>query len=48
MMKYEFTLELVELHMLSVELGGNVGLPVFGNPGEFFGDIDFRHHHSKA
>jgi hypothetical protein len=46
-MKYEFTFELVELHILPVKLGGDVRLPVFGNPGEFLGDIDFIHRHSK-
>jgi hypothetical protein len=47
-MKYEFTLELVELHILPVELGGDVRLPVFGNPGEFLRNIDFIHRHSKV
>ena len=28
MMEHEFTFQLIELHMLSVELGSNVGLPV--------------------
>jgi hypothetical protein len=48
MMKYEFTLEFVELDQLPVELGGDVGLPIFGDLGELFGDIDFRHRHPKS
>ena len=39
----EFSFELVELDVLAVEFGGNVGLPVFGDFGELFGEIDFGH-----
>jgi len=40
-MEDEFAFELIELDRLPVQLGSDVGLPVFGDPGEFFGDIDF-------
>jgi hypothetical protein len=43
MVKDELALELVELYMLSVELGADVGLPVFGDFREFFGDVNFGH-----
>jgi hypothetical protein len=39
----EFALDLVELDVLAVEFGGDVGLPVFGDFGEFFGDVDLEH-----
>ena len=43
MVKYEFAFELVELQVLAIELGGDVGLPVFGDLGELLGDVDFGH-----
>ncbi len=43
MVKDELALELVELYVLSVELGADVGLPVFGDLREFFGDVHFGH-----
>src|SRR5271166_3184340 len=43
MMKDEFAFELVELDILAIELGGDVGLPKFGDPGKFFGNVNFRH-----
>jgi antitoxin VapB len=43
MMKHELALQFVELHVLAIQFGGDVGLPVFGNLGEFIGDIDFVH-----
>jgi hypothetical protein len=43
MVEDEFAFELIELQVLAVELGCDVGLPVFGNLGEFFGDVDFVH-----
>ncbi|SPE28430.1 hypothetical protein SBA2_40003 [Acidobacteriia bacterium SbA2] len=39
----EFALEFVELDRLPVQFGSDVGLPVFGNLGKFFGDVDFVH-----
>jgi hypothetical protein len=42
MMKDEFALELVELYILAIELGRNVGLPVFGDFRKLVGDIDLR------
>jgi hypothetical protein len=42
-MEHEFPLQLIELQMLAVELGGNVGLPVLGDLGEFIGEIDLVH-----
>src|SRR5579862_45989 len=39
----EFAFEFIELDVLAVEFGGDVGLPVFGNLVEFFGDVDFVH-----
>jgi hypothetical protein len=42
----ELAFYLVELDALAVELGGNVGLPVFRNFGELFGDVDFVHEDS--
>jgi hypothetical protein len=39
----ELALEFVELDGLAVELGSDVGLPVFGDFREFFGDVDFVH-----
>jgi len=43
MVKDELALELVELHMLSVELGADVGFQLFSDFREFFGDVDFGH-----
>jgi hypothetical protein len=43
MMKHELAFQFVELHMLPVQLGGDVGLPVFLNPSEFVGDVDLVH-----
>ena len=40
MMKDKLPLQLVKLHRLAVEFGSDVGLPVFRDLGEFFGDID--------
>jgi hypothetical protein len=42
-MEDEFTFDLVELHSLTIELGGNVGFPVFRDLREFFGDVHFGH-----
>src|SRR6185437_11385127 len=42
-MKHEFALQFIELHVLAVEFRRDVGLPVFGNVGEFFGDVDLVH-----
>jgi hypothetical protein len=39
----ELAFELVKLHGLAIEFGGYVGLPVFGDLGEFLGEIDFGH-----
>jgi hypothetical protein len=39
----ELAFDLVEFNGLAVELGGDVGLPVFGDPGELFGEVDFGH-----
>jgi hypothetical protein len=43
MMEYELALQFVELHMLPIEFGGDVRLPVFRNLREFIGDVDFVH-----
>ena len=43
MMEDEFALDLVEFDVLAVEFGRDVGLPVFRDLGEFFGDIDLGH-----
>src|ERR1700686_249125 len=43
MMENELAFQLIELHVLAVEFGGDVGLPVFGDLGEFLGDVYFRH-----
>jgi hypothetical protein len=43
MVEYELTFELVKLHILAIEFGGDVGLPVFGDLGKFLGDVDFGH-----
>jgi hypothetical protein len=40
MMKDKLALQLVKLHGLAVQFGSDVGLPVFRDLGEFFGDID--------
>ena len=42
-MKDEYAFELVEFHILAVEFCSDVGLPVFGDFGEFFGDVYFWH-----
>jgi hypothetical protein len=39
----KFSFKLIELDVLSIEFGGNVGFPVFRDFGEFFGDVDFVH-----
>jgi hypothetical protein len=46
MVKDEFAFEFVELDVLAVEFGGDVGLPVFGDLGEFFGEVDLVHRRS--
>jgi hypothetical protein len=43
MMKDKFAFELVELYILAIELGGDVGLPVFGDLRKLLGDVDFGH-----
>jgi len=43
MVEDEFALQLVELDVLAVKFGGDVGLPVFGDPGELFSDVDLVH-----
>jgi hypothetical protein len=43
MVKYEWAVELDELHILSVEFGGDAGIVVVVNLGELFGDVDFGH-----
>jgi len=43
MVENELTFDLIKLHMLSVEFGGNVGLPVFRDLRELVCDIDFVH-----
>jgi antitoxin VapB len=43
MMEYELALQLIELHMLPIEFGSDVWLPVFGNLRELLGDVDFVH-----
>ena len=43
MMEDELAFDLVEFHGLSVEFGGDVGLPEFGDVRELFGDVDFGH-----
>jgi hypothetical protein len=43
MVEDKFSFELVELYVLAVELGGDVRLPVLGNPGKFIGDVDLGH-----
>jgi hypothetical protein len=42
-MEDELAFYFVELDALAVQFGGDIGLPVFGNLGEFFGDIHFLH-----
>jgi hypothetical protein len=42
-MEDELPLQFIKLHMLAVELGSDVGLPVFRNLSELFGDIDLIH-----
>jgi len=48
MMKYEFALDLVELDLLSVELGNDIGLPIFGNFRELLGKVDCLHAQSDS
>jgi hypothetical protein len=48
MMEHELALQLVELHMLSIQFGGDVRLPVFGNLRKLLGDIDLIHSTSKV
>jgi hypothetical protein len=43
MVKDELAIQLDELHVLSVELGGDAGLVVFGDLREFLGDVNFGH-----
>jgi hypothetical protein len=43
MVENEFAFEFVELYVLAVEFGGDVRLPVFGDLGEFVGDVDLVH-----
>ena len=43
MVEDELAFKLVELDLLSVEFGGDVGLPVLGDLGEFLGNVDFGH-----
>src|SRR5260370_42462656 len=43
MMEHELRFEFIELHILAVEFGGDVGLPVFGNRREFLGDVHLGH-----
>jgi hypothetical protein len=43
MVEDELALEFVELDGLAVELGSDVGFPVFVDFGKFFGDVDFVH-----
>jgi hypothetical protein len=42
-MEHEFPLQFIELQMLPVELGSDVGFPVLGDLGEFLGEIDLLH-----
>jgi len=42
-MEDELAFQLVELHVLAVEIRGDVGFPVFGDSSEFFGDVDLVH-----
>src|SRR5215472_1113693 len=44
MMKHELAFDLIQLDLLSVEVGGNVGFPVFGDFGELFRDVYFTHY----
>src|SRR5579864_1330840 len=43
MVEDEFAYKLDQLDVLAVEFGGDVRLPVFGNPGELFGEVGFGH-----
>src|SRR5262249_56529064 len=43
MVENEFALDFVEFHLLPVQFGGNVGLPVVGNFRELLSDVDFMH-----
>jgi hypothetical protein len=45
MVIYESAFELIKLHILAIEFGGDVGLPVFGDLGKLLGDVDFGHWH---
>jgi hypothetical protein len=42
-MEDEPALEFVELNVLAVEFGGDVGFPVFGNLGELLRDVYLVH-----
>jgi hypothetical protein len=46
-MEDELTLNLIEFDALAVQFGGDIGLPVFGNLGELFGNVHFLHGHSS-
>src|SRR5262245_39958449 len=39
----EGSLKLDELHLLAIQLSHDFGPPVFGDQGEFFGEIDLVH-----
>jgi hypothetical protein len=41
MVKYELAFELVQLHILAIKFGRDVGLPVFGDLGKLLNDVDF-------
>jgi hypothetical protein len=43
MVEDELSLDFVEFHVLAVEFGGDVGLPVLGDLGKLFGEVDLRH-----
>src|SRR5207245_6311543 len=43
MMPDELPFQLVELYQLAVELGGDVGLPILPDTGEFLGDVYLFH-----
>src|ERR1039458_3416231 len=43
MVKHKLTFEFIQLDILAIEFGGNVGLPVFGDFGKLFGDVDLGH-----
>src|SRR5580704_7575075 len=43
MVKHKLTLQLAQLHLLPIEFGSNVGLPIFVDLGELLRDVDFVH-----